>query len=423
MVSNLRYNPPLILANIDLTAPVSKPSTTLASLTRLERLQLLAYFAGFIVLGISAALLGPTLNQLATNTGSTLGDISVLFTMRSVGYLIGAVLSAFLYERFGGHRVMALAFVGTAISLFFTPVMPTLWLLSAVTLLSRLTGGIIDTGENTLIVWSLGKRVGPYMNALHLTFGLGAFAAPLLAAWALIQFGGVHAAYWIVAGLALPVAVFVWRLPNPVRSTDQPTTLPTTSDGVAHVATHKTSAMPLVLILLFDFFYVGGEVTLGGWLYNYALATKISDTVGAAALASAFWGAYTLGRLVSIPASLRWSSMQILSTGAVGAVISAIGMWQAQGNLWLTWVGVIALGLSMASLFPTMLAYAETRLTMTGRVTSSIMASASIGATVTPWLVGQVLGTLGPAAVPIAALVSAVLMCGVLVGLLRTQTQ
>ncbi len=394
----------------------------MAALTQLERSQLLAYFAGFIVLGISAALLGPTLNQLAANTGSTLGDISVLFTMRSIGYLIGAVLSAFLYERFGGHRVMALAFVGAAISLFVTPLMPTLWLLSAVTLFSRLAGGIIDTGENTLIVWALGKRVGPYMNALHLTFGIGAFAAPLLAAWALTQFGNVNGAYWVVAGLALPLAIFVWRLPSPARPTNQTAKVSIAANGAEQSAHQKTSLMPLALILLFYFFYVGGEVTLGGWLYNYALATQISDVVGAATLASAFWGAYTLGRLISIPASLRWSSMQILSVSVVGVVISAVLMWQSQGHLWLTWASVIALGLSMAALFPTMLAYAETRLTMTGRVTSGIMASASIGATVTPWLVGQVFNTLGPAAVPIAALASAVLMGGVLVGLNKFRT-
>lgn len=325
-------------------------SSSVKSLTRIERLQLVAYFSGFIVLGVSAALLGPTLNQLADNTGSTLSDISVLFTMRSMGYLIGAVLSAFLYERFGGHRVIAVAFIGAALSIFFTPSLPTLWLLSVVTLLSRTAGGIIDTGENTLIVWALGKRVGPYMNALHLTFGIGAFAAPLLAAWAMTQFGAINAAYWIVAALAVPLAIFMWGLPSPARPAHQ---MAKASTASAQAATPrpKTSTKPLILILLFYFLYVGGEVTMGSWLYNYALATQISDAVGAATVASAFWGAYTLGRLFSIPASLRWSPMQMLSIGAVSAVISAVFMWVVRGNLVLTWVAVIALGLAMASLF------------------------------------------------------------------------
>lgn len=390
----------------------NKASAAFSSLSPAERQQLIAYFAGFVLLGISAALLGPTLNQLAANTGSSLGDISILFTMRSIGYLIGAILSAVLYERFGGHRVLAVAFIGVAASLFLTPTMPTLWLLSAITVLSRMSGGIIDTGENTLIVWALGKRVGPFMNALHLTFGIGAFAAPLLVAWALTQFEGINAAYWVVAVLSVPLALFLWRVPNPTR----PNQTTPKINIAAHTdpPTQQRKFIPLLLILLFYFCYVGGEVTMGGWLYNYALASKVGNEVSAATLVSGFWGAYTIGRLISIPAALRWSPMQILLISSIAVAISAVLMWLVQGNLPLTWVAVLAVGLGMAALFPTMLAYAESRLTMTGRITSGIMASASIGATIAPYLVGQIFTRSGPAAVPIAVLASGALMCGVL---------
>ena len=65
--------------------------------------------------------------------------------------------------------------------------------------------------------------------------------------------------------------------------------------------------------------------------------------------------------------------MRIMQVDAVGGVLCALLLWVGQGNLWLTWAGVIGVGLSLASLFPTMLAYAETRLPMTGKVTSGIM--------------------------------------------------
>ena len=394
------------------------PGTTVSisvatSLSPPERLQLFAYFAGFILLGLSAAIMGPTLNQLAAHTGSSLSDISILFTMRSIGYLIGAILSAFLYERFRGHRVMAVALIGIAITLFITPSASVLWVLAAITLFSRAFGGLMDTGENTLIVWALGKRVGPYMNALHLTFGIGAFLAPMLVAWATSQQGDIHGAYWAIAILAVPLAIAIWRVPSPARPIAQASQV----GNSTRLSMSKAQLRVLLLILLFYFFYVGGEVTMGGWLYNYALATQIGDAVGAAALSSAFWGAYTVGRVASIPIALRWPPMRIMQVDAVGGVLCALLLWVGQGNLWLTWAGVIGVGLSLASLFPTMLAYAETRLPMTGKVTSGIMASASIGATITPWVVGQVFTSVGAASVPIAVLTSALLIGGTLLAI------
>ncbi len=357
--------------------------------------------------------MGPTLNQLAAHTGSSLSDISILFTMRSIGYLIGAILSAFLYERFRGHRVMAVALIGIAITLFITPSASVLWVLAAITLFSRAFGGLMDTGENTLIVWALGKRVGPYMNALHLTFGIGAFLAPMLVAWATNQQGDIHGAYWAIAILAVPLAIAIWRVPSPARPIAQASQV----GNSTRLSMSKAQLRILLLILLFYFFYVGGEVTMGGWLYNYALATKIGDAVGAAALSSAFWGAYTVGRVASIPIALRWPPMRIMQVDAIGGVLCAVLLWVGQGNLWLTWAGVIGVGLSLASLFPTMLAYAETRLPMTGKVTSGIMASASIGATITPWVVGQVFTSVGAASVPIAMLTSALLIGGTLLAI------
>ena len=48
--------------------------------------------------------------------------------------------------------------------------------------LSGFGSGNVDTASNMLIlnIWE-GRDSGPYMHALHFTFGLGAFLAPLIA--------------------------------------------------------------------------------------------------------------------------------------------------------------------------------------------------------------------------------------------------
>ena len=68
--------------------------------------QTAAYFAAFFVLGATMASLGPTLPYIASNTGTTLASLGLLFTLRSGGYLLGSLVSGRLYDRFPGHRLL-----------------------------------------------------------------------------------------------------------------------------------------------------------------------------------------------------------------------------------------------------------------------------------------------------------------------------
>ena len=65
-------------------------STTLptTAVQRRARLTLtIGYCAAFVGLGLTYASLGPTLTDLASNTGTALNAISYVFTTRSLGYL------------------------------------------------------------------------------------------------------------------------------------------------------------------------------------------------------------------------------------------------------------------------------------------------------------------------------------------------
>ena len=53
-------------------------------------------------------MIGPTLPGLAENTNTQLGQISILFSARSVGFLIGALAGGRIYDRLPGHPVLTL---------------------------------------------------------------------------------------------------------------------------------------------------------------------------------------------------------------------------------------------------------------------------------------------------------------------------
>ena len=99
------------------------------------------------------------------------------------------------------------------------PVAPVLWLLTIILLVLGMVQSTLDVGGNTLLVWVHRAGVGPYMNGLHLFWGLGATLSPVLIAQAISISGGITWAYWLLALLFLPVAIWVLLLPSPVART------------------------------------------------------------------------------------------------------------------------------------------------------------------------------------------------------------
>ena len=193
-------------------------STTAASSpeTRSARLaQSAGYFAAFIAMGMYGASLGPTLPGLAAQTGSGLSQVSILFSARAFGYLAGSVATGRLYDRLSGNRVMAVMLLLMMAGMVAAPAIALLPLLAIVFLFLGVTEAGVDVGGNTLIVWRHGARVGPFMNAMHFCYGVGAFVAPIVVAQAILRSGGITWAYRVLALLMLPAVIWMARTPSP----------------------------------------------------------------------------------------------------------------------------------------------------------------------------------------------------------------
>ncbi len=370
-----------------------------------------AYYLAFIALGLTSASLGPTLPGLAENTHTHLREISFLFTARSLGYLLGSFFGGRLYDRRPSHPVMGLMIIGVALALALIPTVSLLWILVGLLLILGLAEGGVDVGGNTLLVWVHRHQVGPYMNGLHFFFGIGAFLSPLIIAQAVLVSGTISWAYWILAMLVVPAALWLLRLPSPVAQK-------VSKDGSVGQVNHRLVA----LIVLFFFLYVGSEVAFGGWIFTYAVELKIATETVAAYLTSAFWGALTVGRLLAIPIAARVRPRYILLGDVVGCIVSVGLILAWPGSLAAVWLGTLGMGLSMASIFPTMLSLAERRMTVTGQVTGWFFVGASAGGMSLPWLIGQLFESTGPQVVMTAILVDLVLALGILFVLLAFST-
>ncbi|MBK8905496.1 MAG: MFS transporter [Anaerolineaceae bacterium] len=345
-----------------------------------------AYFLAFIALGMTSAALGPTLPGLAEQTSTQLSGISFLFATRSLGFLGGSILAGRAYDRLPGHPLMMGLLLLMGLALALVPFISQLWLLTLVMFIAGFVESGVDIGSNTLLVWRFGEKVGPYMNSLHFFFGLGAFLSPIIIAQTMLATeGGIRLAYWVLALMVLPPFLFFWRFPSlPIRHRD------------TAVHGHKANVVLILLVAAFLFLYVGAEVAYGGWVYTYAITLDLSTTTVAAYLTSFFWGALTLGRLISIPLTARLHPKTLLGGALTGCLLSMTVLLLGQSSPAALWVGTIGLGLSMSVIFPTTIALAEHTLSLSGQMTSYFFIGASLGSMSIPWLIGQLFESIGP---------------------------
>jgi FHS family Na+ dependent glucose MFS transporter 1 len=357
-----------------------------------------AYYLAFILLGLMIAAEGPTLLKLAEHTSSALDQISSLFLFGSLGYLLGSYIGGRLYDRVPGHRFMAgvLIFVGITIAL--VPLASSRWVLFTVALVSGLFKGALDVGCNTLLLWVHNETVGPFMNGLHAFFGVGAFIAPLIVAQVLSATGDIYWVYWLFAILSFPLAIWIWNLPSPASRA---------------VPAHHVSApfpiLPVLIMVLCFVLYVGGEAGYGAWIYTYAFTLNFGTEVTAAYLTSAFWGAFTLGRLFGIWFSTQARPITILILDFAGCILSVGLILLFPQSSFVLWLGTILFGISQASIFPTFLTLAEERMHVTGTIAGLFLVGAGIGGMILPWLIGQAFVQVGASAMMAMILVGIIL--------------
>lgn len=346
-----------------------------------------AYYLTFILLGLTIAAEGATLLQLAENTSSTIDEISLIFFFGSFGYLVGSYLSGKIYDRVPGHKFMTGVIAVLAPIIALVPLAANLWMLLGIVLLLGVAKGALDVGCNTLLLWVHREKAGPFLNGLHASFGLGAFIAPLIVQVVVSMTGNIQWVYWSSALLAVPIGIWIFNSPDP--------TARTTPDH------HKGAPLPLaalVMMVLCFTFYVGAESGYGNFIKTYTVITGLGDESQANFLNSAFWGFFTLGRLLGVWVSTRIRALPLLYIDLAGCLGSALLVFFFQDSKTILWTGTILLGIFLASMFPAMLALSDERMHVTGSMAGWFLVGGSIGGMIVPWGIGQAVVRFGTGA-------------------------
>ena len=348
----------------------------------------------FVCLGLGISILGPSIPALRTDFTLSLGGAGVLFTIHSLGYLLGVLLAGPLSDRFGRRIVTAAGAAALAAGMSLAALAPSWPLFLAAMIPAGIGFACIDVGLNAAIGDAVpdARRRAAAMNLLHGAFPLGTLIAPaaLALAW---RFGAdwrpTFAAIAAVTAVALlPLLLRRTEWPAPPPSAGRPTATPLAIGrllGDARLA--RLSAMQGL--------YVGVELGIAGWIATY-LVDEFGSGADAGALAtSLYWAGFLVGRPLLAwlthrfdPAAvLRWAIGAGLVCGAAGVVAP---------TALLTTLAYVGAALAICGVFPTVMALAlHGRQRDAGAVTALITAAAAAGGLLFPWLVGAVADAAG----------------------------
>jgi FHS family Na+ dependent glucose MFS transporter 1 len=346
-----------------------------------------AYCAAYVLLGLAFSAVGPCLNVLRGQTNSSTETIALLLTFTSLGYIGGSLLAGRLYDRIGGNRVLTITLLSLGLLLATVPWLQLLWLLIAVFTLAGLAWGVIDVGGNTLMAWLGCDDLPTYMNALHLSYGVGALVGPLITDRFAVATGNAVTVFWMFAALMIPLMIWLGQLPSPKRPGGA-------QNAVGRLSVFRRHERFIWLIALFFFLHVGASLTFSYWIFSYAEDVVCSETT-ARVINSAFWGGLVVGRLFAIPLTVRLSIRSVLQVCLLGGVASivlivALPNWSAA-----LWIGTIGFGLSMGPLTPNGISFAGQRVPITGQISAVLLVGGSLGSMTLPWVVGQLIDSQG----------------------------
>ena len=158
------------------------------------------------------------------------------------------------------------------------------------------------------------------------------------------------------------------------------------------------------------------ETGIGGWATVYMQRTTAQDGATAALTASAFWLALTGGRMIGTFAGMRITPTTML-TICIGLTLGGALLLRAGiGNALLSTAAVVIIGLAFGPIYPTALAVTTATFRRgTGTATSVVMALASTGGMIVPWLL-LVLLERGPAFSTLLIVAGAVSMLALHIG-------
>ena len=351
-----------------------------------------ALFFMFVVLGLPSGLLGVAWPDIRDTFGLTNEAVGALLAMGTTGHIIASFLSGRLVTRWGNYPVLVGSTLISGVVMTLVALAPSWVLLVAVYSLWGVAGGLIDSSANVFVARYYNARV---MNWMHASFGLGATLGPLLVGLVVALGFSWRAAYGLIGVLvaALLMVLLVLRpaWPRRKKAAVGKTANPLDEESEPYSANLLDSLRVTAVWLGMAIFFVYGgvEITAGQWSFTLFTEGRGANAEVAGLWVTAYWGVFTLGRvLVGIIAD-RVGALRVLDFAMLGALVGMALFWFNLSPL-SSYLGLALLGFALAPIFPTLITLTPGYVGAdhATNATGFQVGITGLGIAVLPWLAG-----------------------------------
>lgn len=377
------------------------------------KFQLLASFISLMIIGLLDQVLGSVIEYVMVDYGINRVQISYIILAQFCGYIPSSVFNSYWMSRLGVFKLyMAACGILCVCCMSYIVKIPfPLLVLNSVFI--GWCNGTLDCCLN-FFVGSL-EHSNQLLGLMHAMYGVGCLISPVLSirlinlGWAWNQF------YYIILGCAftnLVLVVVFYREETAEKYRRAVLNEDGTAAGAAGASGASGSGLPGTLEIVRNkhvlfyagalFVYVGGELSVGVWMFNYLYRIRKVAETHASYITSSFWLFMTLGRALLGIFTGQWFEGREIRAIMVYCVLVAMGFSVfALGAVWdnlslqigAVWVAGFFVGPLFGTTIIISLKTLPERLSVGG--ISLIAGFGGMGAAIVPSLMGFVSESLG----------------------------
>jgi len=340
-----------------------------------------ALFAGFVISGMIATILGPSLPTFIARWALDDTQAGLFFTMQFTGSLLGVLLSSAILSTRGYRDALVLGFFLMAAGVTGLN-SASQYIALLATALYGFGFGIAIPATNLCIAEISGARRAAALNLINMAWGVGAIACPVLLL-AGLRADRYAAVLLSIAASALLLSIFFAAMKFENLSAKSPSA----ATAEQKIATAHPLHVPAALALLF-YLYIGTENCVSGWAAEQA--HRVGTGNASAVMPMFFWAGLLSGRGISALMLTKVKESWLVITGLVLSAVGTTWLLLAGARSQVI-LGVLLAGFGLASVYPIFISWLSKWYGERARRLGGVMFSmAAVGGATMPWLVGFV---------------------------------
>jgi fucose permease len=350
-------------------------------------------YLGMLSMGILNGAIGPLLVSIAAFYRLGLGQVGLPVMVDSVGYLLGTLIFSFVWRIHRVRPILALSTICLLVSsVCMVPFYHDFKIFLVLMFCLGFAFGFLSVGLDSLYSEVYAENRARYLNILHLFWGIGSFAGPLLLV-AVLRTTNKWVLFYLLIGLCqVPLALFFSRKSN-YGFRDEFSRAET--DSLPKQPQKPVTSPVFWAILLAMFLNLGMELSFGSWLPTFLTGIRTVSPATASYVVSLFWLTFLAGRALYIRFAygIDLSVSLIAATG--GAALFMALTFLLKGTLPI-FITVACAGMLFSIVYPNLIAMgAGIFPDHIGFVTGTLSASGGLGCVFFPWLIGPLSESFG----------------------------